>query len=139
MNVLARSSIYGLSSLRSNFGSKGPVNNQTEKIQKKLFQISQRNSSLWTKYSQSLETHPLVVKGLTSGVLSFGADLICQVYFPAEKETNENMNEEVSIDWNRTVKFTAIGTFYTAPVLHYWYGTLSRFIPGNHLKATIIR
>ncbi|MCO5574103.1 hypothetical protein L7F22_027880 [Adiantum nelumboides] len=35
-------------------------------------------SSLWARYVEILEEHPLIIKSLTAGILNLFADLVCQ-------------------------------------------------------------
>ena len=88
-------------------------------------------TSLWQSYNKCLAEKPLITKSITSGVISFFADIMCQKYFPAEKGDK--------IDWKRTAKFTVLGTFLTGPLLHYWYGFLMAKIPGSGSLATLYR
>ena len=110
-------------------------------------------NGLWAKYLGLLETNPITTKAVTSGVLTFGADLICQLVFPDDahiakiKSLKEGIEKEEKapkfglidefqlradmIDWKRTAIFTTIGTFYIGPILHYWYGYLMTAFAGR--------
>lgn len=103
---------------------------------------------VWSVYVKSLETRPLLVKSVTCGALSFGADVVCQSLFPPRtrvpaggKETVDDGKEGASFraDWHRLLKFTTLGFFYVSPTLHVWYGLLARAFPGAHLTATMQR
>ena len=93
-------------------------------------------SRLWMQYLKLLQERPILTKSLTSGLLSFSADFICQrweIQRANNKETNvdkANSNTVVSFDWLRASRFTFLGAALVAPVLHVWYGFLARFIPG---------
>mmetsp|Transcript_13650 Transcript_13650/g.20787 ORF Transcript_13650/g.20787 Transcript_13650/m.20787 type:complete len:222 (-) Transcript_13650:75-740(-) len=77
---------------------------------------------LFEWYSRKLDTHPLLTKSITSGVIGGTGDLICQCI--------SNSNEK--IDWLRMGHFFLLGSFWVAPVTHTWYGALStRFFPGS--------
>lgn len=88
-------------------------------------------SSIWSNYNRLLSEHPLVTKSLTSGVLSFLADAICQTYFPEKKGK--------AFDWRRLFNFTILGTALVGPLLHYWYGFLMLKIPAKTAIATVQR
>lgn len=76
-----------------------------------------------------------MTKCITSGVLSCGADVVCQVQF-----FDEALNEkDTELDLWRVLKFTAIGSFFVGPVLHFWYGFLARQFVGSSLLSTIQR
>jgi len=49
------------------------------------------------------------------------------------------MEKDITIDWHRVVKFTALGTFLVGPTLHVWYGFLARRIPSPGFTGTIYR
>lgn len=43
------------------------------------------------------------------------------------------------IDWGRAARFTLVGAAYLAPVLHTWYGFLTRRFPGTAASAVVKR
>lgn len=115
---------------------------------------------IWAAYLRALERRPILVKAITSGCLTFTADVICQLYFPQkealqklklkhianhEPEQNEELNlHELQlrisiIDLKRLSVFTALGIAYIAPCLHFWYGFLMRAISGVNARATLTR
>lgn len=112
-------------------------------------------SDLWTQYNVYLEKHPLLTKCITSGLLSITADIICQTCFSSfssDDTTSRSSSEGVigkngvavesksrAIDWWRVGKFTLLGTFFTGPTLHYWYGLLARKIPGPGVTQALQR
>merc|ERR1711920_1194157 len=59
-----------------------------------------------------------------------GGDVVCQF---------GTMDKDAKFSWSRFAIFTGIGGFYVAPVLHVWYGTLGRLIPGISTKAVVSR
>ena len=90
---------------------------------------------LQTKYNELLEKFPLLTKSITSGILSFTADILCQIALQPNKKSNKdynnNMNDniinrytvtinEYNFDFHRLGKFTILGTFLVGPMLHYW-------------------
>ena len=96
----------------------------------------------------------MLTKCITSGVLSFAADVVCQTQFPTHHETKDPAVTEdgtagaVSssitgvwdkIDFWRVLKFTALGTCLTGPALHVWYGFLARRFPGATFGQAIQR
>lgn len=97
--------------------------------------------TLWIKYLKLLQERPILTKSLTSGLLSFSADFICQRWElqRAANRVQDNDGKDVghadlktvpSFDWLRASRFTLLGSVLVAPVLHVWYGFLARFIPG---------
>ena len=102
-------------------------------------------------YSKRLETHPLTTKGLTSGLVSGSGDLLCQAivgHYRNHHRTNDvdnngNNKQPQSflqrVDWIRTARFAFLGTVLVAPIVHYWYGALMKYIPGQTIMATFQR
>lgn len=87
------------------------------------------SSSRWFAwYSKKLETHPLLTKGITSGLISGTADGLCQVISEPENPW----------DVLRTGRFFIMGAVWAAPITHVWYGALStRLIPGPRSLSRI--
>jgi hypothetical protein len=82
---------------------------------------SSLSRSLFTWYAKKLDSHPLLTKGITSGLIAGTADVICQLL----------TSDEDSLDWLRAGRFLFLGAVWVGPVTHYWYGALStRILPG---------
>jgi hypothetical protein len=75
-------------------------------------------------YSTKLDTHPLLSKGISSGLIAGAGDWLCQTGI-----------EGGQWDYVRTGRFTFLGTFLVAPVIHVWFAFLSKAIPGVSLVA----
>ena len=84
------------------------------------------SSSILAWYSRKLDTHPLMTKAVTSGLISEAGDLFSQYI-----EFKRSM--EVTFHWDilRTARIGVLGFALVAPVVHYWYGGLARFFPGS--------
>lgn len=87
---------------------------------------------MWATYNRYLTEKPVLTKSITSGVIAFVGDVACQKLFPQDKEDRK-------VDWNRTIKFTILGTALVGPLLHYWYGFLVTKIPGTSSLSTLYR
>ena len=103
-----------------------------------------RSPMAW--YANKLETHPLTTKCLTSGFISGSGDFFCQYLVHRNKESIENastgeskQSQPFSPDWMRTCRFTALGTVFVAPIVHFWYGGLMSRLPGSSLKIILKR
>jgi hypothetical protein len=83
-----------------------------------------RSGSLLAWYSTKLDTHPLLTKGISSGLIAGAGDWLCQTGIEGGKW-----------DYVRTGRFTFLGTFLVAPVIHVWFAFLSKAIPGVSLVA----
>ena len=80
-------------------------------------------------YSTKLDTHPIVTKCLTSGLVSALGDLICQsLTLPAKDNSSSSSapssSAEPKWDMQRTGRFAALGALWVGPILHFWYGAL---------------
>lgn len=114
------------------------------------FSSSVKGETLWKRYNEKVQSHPLMTKTITAGFLSFVADIVCQVGFPPVGkpitdteillESNSGKAEVIkSLDWPRVAKFTFLNAVWIAPALHFWYGFINRSIPGKGMTAVIQR
>ena len=87
----------------------------------------------WEGYNVFLVKHPLPTKALTSGVICGSGDAACQLIDRGESTLHSNF------DPTRTMRFTFLGTFLLAPVLHVWYGRLGIWIPGSKFAPVLKR
>ncbi|KAK3001392.1 hypothetical protein RJ639_020841, partial [Escallonia herrerae] len=73
-------------------------------------------------YLTLLEKYPVWTKAVTSAILTFAGDVICQLF----------IDQVPSLDLKRTFLFTFLGLVLVGPTLHFWYLYLSRLvtIPG---------
>ncbi|XP_024520528.1 PXMP2/4 family protein 2-like [Selaginella moellendorffii] len=85
--------------------------------------------SLWSRYVGLLDSHPLVMKSLTAGLLNAFSDLFCQIV----------VEKSQTIDFQRLLSFTAIGIFMSGPGMHYWYGFLPKLIPYPGVLGLALR
>ena len=106
---------------------------------------SSSSGGFFSFYSRCLEESPILTKCITSGILSFAADMVCQIQFPdpqqqqiGKKSTDKSIWYE-QVDFWRVVKFTTLGACFTGPILHFWYGFLARRLPGASLGNAIQR
>ena len=107
---------------------------------------------LLTWYARKLESHPVVTKSITSGLIAGAGDLLCQAFVDkAEKEkelalqgSDDAILTTTGVDqqqqqitkpllwwwtWQRTANFAILGTVMVGPTLHYWYGGLAARFP----------
>ncbi|KAL7468758.1 hypothetical protein ACHAXS_008988 [Conticribra weissflogii] len=96
-------------------------------------------------YALKLDTHPLLTKGITSGIIAGSGDILCQHLSNNPKSsdpTDENdspTNTHQTFNWKRTLRFTALGSFLIAPTVHIWYGALMTRIPGTSASVVAKR
>jgi len=81
-------------------------------------------------YSTKLDTHPLLTKSISSGLIAGGGDFLCQICFERSQH---------KYDWARTGRFTVLGTAVVAPFVHAWFSFLNRMIPGVSVAAVLKR
>eukprot|EP00937_MAST-01D_sp_MAST-1D-sp2_P003945 g3945.t1 len=75
------------------------------------------SGSPWQQYLKLLETHPIMTKAVTSGVIGGIGDYCCQKWFDGR------------VDAKRLATFTFLGAALVGPTLHVWYGVLGRLLP----------
>uniref|UniRef100_A0A7R9WT51 Peroxisomal membrane protein MPV17 n=1 Tax=Craspedostauros australis TaxID=1486917 RepID=A0A7R9WT51_9STRA len=118
-----------------------------------------KKQTLFEWYSEKLETHPLITKGITAGFISSTGNLLAQ-RIAHEKEKAGTLEEqehaakdpshpqhrqmamqegEFEIDWAKTGRFAFLNVVLVAPVLHYWYQFINRSVPGSSLTRVLQR
>jgi hypothetical protein len=93
------------------------------------FSSSSGNSapSFFSWYSQKLDTHPLLTKAISSGIIAAAGDGICQLL----SDDDNYEKTDWTFDLLRNCRFFVMGAFWVAPCTHTWYGLLSkRIFPG---------
>ncbi|XP_021745725.1 protein sym-1-like isoform X2 [Chenopodium quinoa] len=83
---------------------------------------NQSKWSLLSWYMDLLLKSPVLTKAVTSALLNFVGDLICQLA----------IDKVPTPDYKRTSMFTFLGLVLVGPTLHYWYLYLSKLVtlPG---------
>lgn len=78
-------------------------------------------------YSRKLDTHPLITKSVTSGLVAGCGDGLGQY--------NQHCKQREKQPWNwdmlRTGRFVLLGAALVAPVCHLWYANLMTRFPGS--------
>lgn len=82
---------------------------------------------IWAAYLKQLDTRPLITKMWTSGVLNGFGDVASQL----------GIERETPFDTKRFCIFTFLGIALVGPVLHQWYGILSRVFPAPGFASAI--
>lgn len=108
-------------------------------------------ASFFSWYSNKLDTHPLLAKGITSGLISGAGDIICQVITAAttdatvtvakDKGADSSLTSSSSFcwDWKRTGRFFVLGAALVAPIVHWWYAALAtKILPGNSANVSLV-
>lgn len=75
-------------------------------------------SSIFSSYLRLLDTHPIVTKTITSGILVFSADIVAQ-----RLEKTEEEKEHSTHVWNRSIRLT-VWTIFVTPAIHTWFNFL---------------
>ena len=93
-------------------------------------------------YSTKLDTHPLLTKGVTSGLIAGTGDFLCQNFVDERKKT-ANSAKSSRLEWwdpSRTARFVFLGVFLIAPGIHAWYNALNfRLVPGAATVSTVVK
>jgi hypothetical protein len=105
-------------------------------------------------YSTKLDTHPLLTKGISSGLIAGSGDFLCQLFVDRRNAVQEDEKDGVvskkgeresssllaSWDPARTGRFALLGAFLVAPGIHYWYNALSmRLVPGAVTVSNVMK
>eukprot|EP01083_Nonionella_stella_P037904 103245_1 len=96
--------------------------------------IQHVSRQIFAEYRKLLVSHPIPTKAITSGVLFFTGDMVCQHYEITESKRKPSDNIQKYNVW-RGLKMASYGFFFIAPVLHGWYGFLERRFPGQASRA----
>ena len=117
---------------------------------------SNNNYNPLTWYALKLDTHPIITKMITSGIIAASGDILCQYlttttttsmthHSSTEEEessftTIENENlVTYYYDWKRTIRFFILGSCLVAPTVHAWYNILLKYIPGTNGTSILKR
>ena len=87
--------------------------------------------------SAKLETHPLLTKGITSGIIAGFGDVLGQSI--QSQDSLWEMMRTGRFDIIRTGRFVLLGTFLVGPVCHVWYGSLMQRFPGSSFQRITTR
>lgn len=87
--------------------------------------------------SSKLETHPLLTKGITSGIIAGFGDVLGQSI--QSQDSLWEMMRTGRFDIIRTGRFVLLGTFLVGPVCHVWYGSLMQRFPGSSFQRITTR
>ncbi|XP_057437871.1 protein sym-1 [Lotus japonicus] len=80
-------------------------------------------------YLALLAKHPVLVKALTSALLTLIGDLVCQLV----------IDKVQSPDFKRTFVFSLLGFVLVGPTLHFWYFYLSKLVTLPGASGAILR
>ncbi|XP_076911268.1 protein sym-1-like [Bidens hawaiensis] len=80
-------------------------------------------------YLSLLEAYPVWTKAITSALLTFVGDLICQIL----------IDQVPSLDIKRVSLFTFLGMALVGPTLHFWYLYLSKLVTTTGASGAFIR
>ena len=81
-------------------------------------------------YSRLLERRPIPTKALTSGVICFLADLVCQLAIDRTPPSQ--------FDRARSGRLFLLGAALTGPAYHLWYQLLAGWFPGSAARRTLL-
>ncbi|PWA96298.1 mpv17/PMP22 [Artemisia annua] len=81
------------------------------------------------RYLALLEAHPVWTKAITSALLTFVGDLICQIV----------IDKKQSPDFKRVSIFTFLGMALVGPTLHFWYLYLSKLVTMEGASGALLR
>jgi Mpv17 / PMP22 family len=97
---------------------------------------------LW--YSRKLDTHPIITKCISAGIISglgnLGAQRLMHSQLPVSSALDDDETKATfTVDWHQMGRFMFLNVVFVAPVLHFWYVGLARAIPGTSLVPVLKR
>ena len=84
-------------------------------------------------YSHKLDTHPILTKSISSGIVAGCGDVLGQYIVVAKNDSKDT--KEAAWDSLRTGRFIVLGVVLVAPICHVWYGMLMKRVPGHTATA----
>lgn len=76
-------------------------------------------ASPWALYQSSLHQRPLLTKTITAASIMSISDIASQSI----------VKDKECLDWKRVAQVATTGFIWSAPLAHYWYGTLEKVVP----------
>ncbi|GMI30434.1 hypothetical protein TeGR_g14069 [Tetraparma gracilis] len=89
-------------------------------------------------YMRKLESHPVLTKSLTSGVIAGSGDVFCQLLVHRNARPAAG-GAGFALDSRRAARFAFLGLALIGPVSHLWYGFVMRLLPGGGLRVNAQR
>ena len=90
---------------------------------------SKKKWSFIDTYMSLLNSHPLLTKAVTSGLITAAGDIGCQTL----------VEKKEKFDFKRFFMFSGLGLVLVGPTLHVWYGALNKFIPAQTTAGALYR
>lgn len=85
--------------------------------------------SLLSWYMGLLQKYPVLTKAVTSALLTFVGDLVCQLA----------IDQVTTVDLKRIFIFTFLGLALVGPTLHFWYLYLSKLVTMSGASGAFLR
>ncbi|KAK7271003.1 hypothetical protein RJT34_26577 [Clitoria ternatea] len=80
-------------------------------------------------YLRNLESHPILIKSVTSSFIFAAADFTAQmITLPSSF---------ASYDWKRTCRMAVYGLLILGPSQHMWFSFMSKIIPNTDVSSTL--
>ena len=118
----AKSKSSTLSFTKSNVGWRRAYSSSSSSDSKKKW-------SFIDTYMSLLNSHPLLTKAVTSGIITAAGDIGCQTL----------VEKKEKFDFKRFFMFSGLGLVLVGPTLHVWYGALNKFIPAQTTAGALYR
>lgn len=104
--------------------------------------------SLFDWYSKKLDTHPILTKCITAGVISSLGNILAQGITHQQNEQQQGSQSDrgigmqqkaFEVDFAQMGRFTLLNVTFVAPVLHHWYQFINRTVPGRSFNRVLQR
>mmetsp|Transcript_3661 Transcript_3661/g.6889 ORF Transcript_3661/g.6889 Transcript_3661/m.6889 type:complete len:327 (+) Transcript_3661:119-1099(+) len=104
--------------------------------------------SLFDWYSKKLDTHPILTKCISAGIISSLGNILAQGITHQQNEQQHGSQSDKGIgvqqkafevDFAQMGRFTLLNVTFVAPVLHHWYQFINRTVPGRSFNRVLQR
>jgi protein Mpv17 len=93
-----------------------------------------------TFYASSLQSHPILTKSLTAGIIFALSDGLAQKLEGSRRPTTTTTTSTaLSTNWVRLGASALVGFAYFGPAAHFWYEAIFALLPGTSLLSTIVK
>jgi hypothetical protein len=104
--------------------------------------------SVFDWYSKKLDTHPILTKCISAGLVSSVGSVLAQFITHrqeqqehADDDNKNNQSEQKPFEINlaQISRFALLNVAFVAPVLHQWYQFITRAVPGKSFPRVLQR
>lgn len=99
--------------------------------------------SFFDWYSKKLDTHPILTKCVSAGLITSLGSVLAQViaHSQEQQEHTDDIKKQQPFEINlaQVSRFALLNVVFVAPVLHHWYNFINRAVPGTSFSRVLQR